>query len=314
MDKKTSKRYLKNFLEFESWRQEQGLEGTKLADMDTDLETWAEFLFYEVSSARGGRQKIVNAKAHLVLLRPEAKNQLPATAKAIRGWDKLVPPNQRPPAPRSVVFALTRLFAARGQRQMALIVALAMDCLLRISEALALTTDTVNPAAEGAGGNILVALHLEKTKTGRHKSVTVKCPALAREIREYLPTLLEGGRTCSRLFFLTAAEVNSNIAMALKELEVPYIFTCHSLRHGGATAMLMDGISIQDIKFRGRWACLQSLENYLQVWNALVLQVRTPMDVADYGRYYLQHSMRLFGRPDPIKVANFLRAKSGRGL
>ena len=62
-------------------------------------------------------------------------------------------------------------------------------------------------------------------------------------------------------------------AVILK-LDLPSSFVPHSLRHGGATRMHLQGFSVEDIMLRGRWAASKSARIYIQTGKALLLDLR----------------------------------------
>ena len=255
LDPTTLERYNIAIQQFWEWAEEEGRKGTITTsnELDRALEDWWDYLCFEVASTRGNLARLIKARAGLIHMHPHLKTRLPNTLLAIKGWERLAPTTQRPPAPRFLVFALTRYFVERNQRQMALLIYLCFDCFLRINEALRLTSQDINTNATGPDGEAVTAILLKKTKTGLNQSVTVLRPELVQEVsRRLVQVAKEGLANGQKIFVISAYTFNQQLKKALKELGVDMQLTAHSLRHGGATAARLDGWQIQDVMHRGR--------------------------------------------------------------
>ena len=117
------------------------------------------------------------------------------------------------------------------------------------------------PKDEGA--EVQGAFALERTKTGENQSVRLRKGATTTLLRALVvQRLREGG---DKLFTFTAGHFRTWIKAECTSLGLGDIgFTPHSLRHGGATADFLRGMSVNDIQLRGRWRCFESLRRYLQ--------------------------------------------------
>ena len=63
----------------------------------------------------------------------------------------------------------------------------------------------------------------------------------------------------------------------------------HSLRHGAATRAFQQGVKLEDIMLRGRWASSKSARTYIQSGPALLLAVQVPKEAAKLGLLFSQH-------------------------
>lgn len=54
----------------------------------------------------------------------------------------------------------------------------------------------------------------------------------------------------------------------------------HSLRHGGATRLHLQGVPLEDIMLRGRWAASKSARTYIQSSRAVLMAQKTPKALA----------------------------------
>ena len=62
---------------------------------------------------------------------------------------------------------------------------------------------------------------------------------------------------------------------------IPYV--PHSFRHGGATHAYLSGSTVEQIKIRGRWKSLDSLNTYIQTARALFIDLDIPKQYNDLG-------------------------------
>jgi hypothetical protein len=63
-------------------------------------------------------------------------------------------------------------------------------------------------------------------------------------------------------------------------------FVPHSLRHGGATELDLQGVSVEDIMKFGRWEASKNARRYIQSGKALMLAADVPPAVELLGGLY----------------------------
>jgi integrase len=202
-----------------------------------------------------------------------------ASAKlALKGWLRLHPSKSHSPLTWELTCLLSVWMALRGERAAALAMLVGFDCYLRISEILGLKVRDVAFTNDSRLGSAYrgVMLRLAKTKTGANQAVTVEHAAVAALLQAHVRDrpanefVFRVSRT--RLYALLHAAC---AAFGLSG----HGYTPHSLRHGGATRHFLQGRSIADIQFRGRWSNAKSVRTYIQSGRALLLLTRVDAEV-----------------------------------
>jgi integrase len=122
-----------------------------------------------------------------------------------------------------------------------------------------------------------VAIALPKTKTGPNKFVKLLDPA----VEKLLIRAVHGLPPNSFVFPSNSTARADSFRRCLKDscraLSVEGLgFVPHSLRHGGATFMYINGHSIDEILLRGRWKNTDSARHYIQAGRALLLATKLP--------------------------------------
>jgi len=78
-----------------------------------------------------------------------------------------------------------------------------------------------------------------------------------------------------RLYAGTAAQFNSCVRMLVARFGVAYSdatgVTLAGLRSGGATFLYLSGVSLEEVRWTGRWQAARTLEFYIQECAALSL-------------------------------------------
>ncbi len=191
------------------------------------------------------------------------------------GWDRLEPAEQRPPCPHALCLVLVDRLIRTEKPQLALIIWLCFDALLRINEALSITMDDVTFPTDASQGGI-------RTKTGVNQSITIANPSLWN---------CHHPQPSGRLFppQLTSAGVTRQIHSTCRAIGTNWGFTAHSLRHGGATEMYIQGRPMADILQRGRWRSTRTAERYIQAGRSLLLSRRLPSSVQRAGERLIQN-------------------------
>jgi integrase len=123
----------------------------------------------------------------------------------------------------------------------------------------------------------ITTLSIRVAKTGRNQSVTVANPDVVALLRQVVAQtaprglLFPGGSTKFRKVFKRACQ----------ELGLSSKYVPHSLRHGGATRLHLQGVRVEDIMVRGRWASSKSARTYIQSSRAVLMAMQPPRAVAD---------------------------------
>jgi integrase len=243
---------------------------------------------YANSRSRRSRQSCVNVRCAALLYYPEARHALPFSLRVLTGWDIEHPSAQHTPCPFELVLVLAEHFLRASRLDCAVLVLLATDTYLRVSELLYLTPAQIFlPTPLRPGG-----IALPRSKRGRNQSVTLRSPLALSLLRIYLS---RRAATESRVFSVSPFTFNNTLRRALRALGVDSSIhiTAHAFRHGGATADFVAGTPMADIVQRGRWKDPRSAQRYIQAAQSLLLSSKLPRALVDRGSL-------LFNRPQML--------------
>jgi integrase len=220
----------------------------------------------------------------LCLLFPKLydRTQLCESKLRLRGWRQLQPSTSYPPLTWEMCCAISSVMVLSGDYHHAIATLLSFDCYLRISEFSNLTIDNIVHVGVDRRASRIQQQHVEvilaRTKTGRNQSVIVRRPLIASLIIRFceLRRSTSNG-TNEKLFNFSTASYRKSFRRACNMLNLAHIgYTPHSLRHGGATFDFQSGMSIPDIKSRGRWQDTKSAHRYIQTGVALLSMYHIP--------------------------------------
>ena len=95
---------------------------------------------------------------------------------------------------------------------------------------------------------------------------------------------LRRAERATAVFPFSAQQFRTMLADALASLGMSHFrITPHSLRHGGTTRDFLLGFPADEIKLRGRWADLKSLQRYIQICESLLIQQQVPDEVLRFA-------------------------------
>ncbi len=158
-----------------------------------------------------------------------------------------------------------------GLRDSALI-RLMSDCLLRISEAVAINIDDLGCSETGHGSTLLI----RKSKTdqeghGEHKFVGEPTMQIIKRYIEV--SAINGGALFRRVRFqqhicpgrLSVNGARAAIKRRAREADVEGFISGHSLRVGSAISLAKAGASVVDMQVAGRWKSPQMPAHYASI-------------------------------------------------
>lgn len=243
---------------------------------------------------RSGKGKVEASACFysLNLLRAGITRELPCAAQALKGFRKLVPSISCPPLTWPITVLIALSMARSGHQQEAVATLLAFDCYLRINEALNLMREDVATGADprvGAGDVNNIYLRLRKTKTGPNQGVTVN----NSDVKALLMMLCEKTAAKSLLFGCKYSTYLRLFRKVIKHLKLSPDYTPHSLRHGGATFGFINGMSVEEVMHRGRWAASKTARHYIQSGRQTLLSVEIPQSVVDASGVLLNSGLTL---------------------
>ena len=261
-------------------------------DLDALLSDYLHHLYFTCSSYSRASSTVYGLMLHDARL----KDRLRLSCAALRGWRKITPSRSYPPLTWDAACAVAVQLVKMRQRSAAVAVLVSFDCYLRVSEMARLRRcDVVDASCARMGSSASatyrgVSLILTHTKTGPNQSVRVSRPVIADLLLSVCAAAPDTSKAL--VFGLSAAKFRRLFKAACAALGLSRDYVPHSLRHGGATADHCNGVPMDDIILRGRWASLRSARRYVQAGQAM-LAARTdfPAKVAELGALVARPAM-----------------------
>lgn len=275
----TQRKYMAAVGRFASWCDIHGVVLRGTSSTDYHLSRYMIDLWFN------GRGK-VDASCVLYgldMLVPGVRTRLILSRRSLRGFNRLAPSVPRPPMPWPVAVAIAMWLAQHGRVQFAVGVLLSFDCYLRIGELMGLIREDIAFGCDprlGVDHDNRVHIHLRVTKTGANKGVEVANGDIKVLLAKLIESIPHGGR------IITSHESTFRrwFDRAVVSLGLSCDYTPHCLRHGGATFDKLNGMNINDIMHRGRWAHHKSAVHYIQQGAQLMMMQSVPLIVDYIGR------------------------------
>lgn len=187
--------------------------------------------------------------------------------KVLDAWRVRCPPQQAPAMMWEVAMAITAWLVMAKQPRIAFGVLACFHGLLRASEAMSLTTETLLRTPQG-----FVAI-LGQTKRGAEQKVVFTEPSIVRWMDRFLLSQkLEAGDRIMGVGFNTFQSWLRRGAAAVGLGDERW--STHSLRRGGASELARRGYHIDDILVAGRWLSLRSAREYIRRGEVALLSYR----------------------------------------
>lgn len=192
--------------------------------------------------------------------------------KALEVWRARRPPQQAPAAPLTMAYGAVGLLVLSGAPAAAAGVLLCFHGLLRASEALALRWGCF---LRGAAQWTAV---LGRTKRGLEQKVVFWEPLIVSWLDGYRKIRGDVQPT-DKVVPVAYHTLQKRLQQAAAAMGFAAVhWTTHSLRRGGATAMLQTGTPLSDIMLTGRWLSERSAREYLRRRDVALLRLRHDID------------------------------------
>jgi integrase len=312
----TNKRYAKAIKEFIAYTDKYHIKLDSLTSIDYAAAAFTVDLYFG-SPDHARRQTADNLACGLKLHLPEAKNGLPFLAKCLKGWKRLKPSTSWLPLPYELAALVAASLVRAGKHDYATAVMTAFSGLLRGGELLdlrgadvALPGDARLKSLRAAGG-----LHIRQAKTGKDQFALLRHDWVATMLGVHLKQANPGPN--DKIFTFNAEQLRSALASALQTLGIRSStgrgIVVHSLRHGGATDMLLQGLPVADVLRHGRWRQTSSAEIYLQTGQALRFDTIIPPSAAALANRVVANPLRAMAAASRqfLLQQRGLRAKGG---
>lgn len=214
------------------------------------------------------------------IMRPRLHRKLQASWNAIKAWEELQPSSFRPPLPLTLLMAMVcramlnsencesrkegELWKAFGAMLLT-----GFFGLLRPGELFGLrSADAVMPNSWSLGGDfavVRVARPKNSRQMGSQQYVEIRHP----DAVNWLSWLKNVRNNDAALWNSTPNKFRVMFRRVCKDLKLHSLhLSPASLRAGGATWLVDEGVEISRVRFLGRWSHLRSLEHYIQVARA----------------------------------------------
>jgi integrase len=279
LSKATRSKYSEAVSGFAAWCEEQGDE----ADDEEALDDLVSEYFHCLYDRGLGRSKAAATLYGMYGFDERLRGKLVLSERALLGWSKLQPSKPYPPLSYDLAVLISVHLAWRQWGPLAVGTLLAFDCMLRIGELLAIVKEDVAVGGDvRVGGQFVdrVVVRLRRTKTGKEQWSEVRSGAVKVLLRKLVLATEDG----QRLFPVSPSEYRRRFKLACRCLGLDAGYVPHSLRHGGATWLHMQGVGLEDIMQMGRWAGSRSARRYIQSGRALLLSVAVPERAAEAAR------------------------------
>lgn len=275
--------YLNRASSFLQWAGSARLPVDDILQQQDALLVWMHEKFFEgEDAAEAGK-----LAAALMYLRGDARpltEIMPRVAAARRGWHQVAPGRSRLPLPYAVAASIAARLMELQHKDLALLTMIAFIFVLRPSEAIGLQKrDLVPPIGGGSAGQRRaigldqwsLVLHPQETSAvsegGRGRSKTGKTDeslTLSINFQEYgrvLQLLHRRRRQMSDyLFDAKYLDWAKHFESAARDIGAEILGppVLYQLRHGGASHEALCGTPLEEIRKRGRWRSLQSVDRY----------------------------------------------------
>ena len=258
---------------FEAWTARQRLQvdydnPAKLCDV---LLEYFDMMCFEELKGSGEGSKVLAAIAHFhpVYAGGLRRGGLARLERALRGWEKVIPPGSIVALPEMVVYGIANEMCRTGRFSLALRTILSMDAYLRPGVTSALRKENMVPPQPSLGaGGVFWSLHLHRREDGLTSKVGVFDDSVILDSpdRQWMNALLaERYRKVSAtdlIFPEPMSEWGRYFKEALVRMGLPPT-VLYALRHSGPSIDILNKArDLQAVKRRGCWAADSSVRRY----------------------------------------------------
>eukprot|EP00435_Cladocopium_sp_Y103_P038382 s3254_g10.t1 len=251
-----------------------------LTDLDGVVCDWIELEWARGESIGW----IADALSGLHFFWPSLRGTLRNAWKMFKSWRRIEAPQRAPPITVLIVQAVVARAVEIQDLAFATVFALSFHCLLRTGEAMALQFQDLEVSTQTG----IVSVHSSKSglRTGSEEAVSIRDPLVLDLVRTLKDTQ-EYARG-QRLWPHSAQHYRNTFAKYMSFFRISHLeMKPYSLRRGGATFLLQEGVAIDVILIRGRWKSLAVARLYLEDGMAQIPRLRVdPLDrrkLTDYA-------------------------------
>ena len=254
------RKYIPAVKDFLSYVHSRNLSFNSDEDIDRALTIFLEKGLYEQLFAFDRANAVFFG---LLAIFPELGRKLPTAHRAWKAWERQNLGGEGAPIPEQAVELVAHWFAQSDRHDLDLLVRLIFDCYLRSSDWEKLRKEDIYRSGETVAIILGVSERGEKAKTGPNQGVIVDCPLIAEALWSKAQALQPGA-----VLFSTSPEAfRQQWTRAKAATGLSWIGPPHDLRHGGASRDVEAGTrSLEQVRRRGRWKILDSVQRYTKTW------------------------------------------------
>ena len=233
---------------------------------------------------------------------PEYDRRLPLAHRAWKSWERQHVGGEGQPIPAEAIFLIADVMREQGQKLEALIVETSLDVYFRIGEWDQLRREDIIDDGENVGFVLGVAERGERTKTGVNKGVILDSLALRDEWRRRRAELRPGQSVVP----FTPDDFRQRWKAAARLVGLSWVGPPHDLRHSGA-ARDVEGKhrSLEQVRRRGRWKTLESVQRYTKTWMLVRARGRLTTDQLERGQKLIAvRGQRRLVEPDRTRTGS----------
>ena len=259
-----------------------------LQDMDGLVTDWIELEWVRGASVND----IADTLSGLHFFLPEFKGRLRQSWRMFRSWRRVESPQRAPPLTVDIVCAVIALAIEKGDIVFALLFAIGFRCLLRTGELLALQYKDIEFSRKC--GVLSLTSSKSGLRTGTEESVAIR-DSLVLQLLDtvFSTTRFHRGQ---RLWPHSGQSFRDSFSSYMRAFRICHLqMKPYSLRRGGATHLLQQGMAMDCILVRGRWRSLSVARLYLQDGMAQIPHLRiSPLDRVKIQQYSTQCPITAF--------------------
>ena len=286
---KTQVQYADNLFLFCDYLEQGDIILNSAEDLDYTLSYFGQRY---MTSGVGSKSYFGNIVSSIGLFFPRLKKELSTSWALFAGWTSIRPAKQRLPMPHQIKLLMIADLCAHNKFRVAAMIWTGFHTWMRREELASVTGADYLPIKAGSRSSVYGIFRLPDNKSGLVQSVSVTDHDLHSLIMKLKTTSLPSSR-----LFVTGATLEKHMLLSGARLGFPELrFTPHSLRHGGATDAILNGMAVDDVRLRGRWAHLATVLRYVQSGIvAKILDTLPSSLLKDFASFTLLNPLSFFG-------------------
>ena len=239
---------------------------SKWERLDEVVCSWIEHLWHEGEPKSWAGDTLSGLQHESPLLR----GRLRLGWRLHKAWGMAEMPSRAPPITLGILQAICGLAACSGDWDLAIMLFVGFECLLRTGEMLALRKQDF--LLNVPKGTAVVNLGMTKgaKRSGAEESVTIADRKVVEAVAAYVQGLCEG----DFIFKRSPAIFRKKFALLCRALGLEDLaFRPYSIRRGGATHHFRSGASISSTTVRGRWGNSKTARIYINEGLAMLADI-----------------------------------------